>query len=311
MKNNSLIKRAKQGFTMIELLVVIGIIGILAAVILSQFSGSTESARATQCMTNMRNLAVAVQNYAIANADGNYPFAGSYRVFKFTIDDDDKNYWNGIGWISWNEDGSASSFSETVLEKRLYAITNGVLWNYIGGSFSSYQCPTHVKLCKAKGMDSPVWSYRMNKRFGFDKGKGTGTPVHWNGVNLQSKSIDGHVFNPDKCLLFAEIPVVERPGVTPVPLTASGADGDCILQADSNYGGNKAGQLGESIGFNHKLGTRGYTGHVAFADGHVEKILQPNYNSPSAGAEKDLTMWLCDGEEIAIVGTGYERVSNE
>ena len=47
----------RSGFTLVELLVVVAIIGILAGVLLASFSGGTEAARAAKCLSNMRNLA--------------------------------------------------------------------------------------------------------------------------------------------------------------------------------------------------------------------------------------------------------------
>ena len=48
----------KKGFTLLELLIVIGIIAVLGGVMLAQFSGSTDSALAATCMNNMRTLRV-------------------------------------------------------------------------------------------------------------------------------------------------------------------------------------------------------------------------------------------------------------
>ena len=56
--------KSRGGFTIIELLVVIGIIGVLAGVLLASFSGGTESARAAKCLSNMRNLAQGAISYA-------------------------------------------------------------------------------------------------------------------------------------------------------------------------------------------------------------------------------------------------------
>jgi prepilin-type N-terminal cleavage/methylation domain-containing protein/prepilin-type processing-associated H-X9-DG protein len=55
--------RRRTGFTLIELLVVIAIIGILAAMLFPVFARAREAARKTQCLANVKNLAVAVNIY--------------------------------------------------------------------------------------------------------------------------------------------------------------------------------------------------------------------------------------------------------
>jgi len=58
-----------RGFTLIELLVVIAIIGILAAALLPVISRCQEKARATQCVNNLKQLALAWIVYALDNND--------------------------------------------------------------------------------------------------------------------------------------------------------------------------------------------------------------------------------------------------
>jgi prepilin-type N-terminal cleavage/methylation domain-containing protein/prepilin-type processing-associated H-X9-DG protein len=53
----------RRGFTLIELLVVIAIIGILAAMLFPVFARARESARKTQCLSNVKNIALAFNMY--------------------------------------------------------------------------------------------------------------------------------------------------------------------------------------------------------------------------------------------------------
>src|SRR3954447_6051925 len=59
-------------FTLIELLVVIGIISVLIAILLAALGAAQDSARRVQCLSNLRQLALAAQQYTSANK-GSYP----------------------------------------------------------------------------------------------------------------------------------------------------------------------------------------------------------------------------------------------
>src|SRR5512136_1571542 len=60
---SSMVTRRFKGFTLIELLVVIAIIGILAAMLFPVFARARESARKTQCLANVKNIAMGIQIY--------------------------------------------------------------------------------------------------------------------------------------------------------------------------------------------------------------------------------------------------------
>ena len=53
----------RRGFTLIELLVVIAIIAILAAMLFPVFARARESARKIQCLSNVKNVGMAMQMY--------------------------------------------------------------------------------------------------------------------------------------------------------------------------------------------------------------------------------------------------------
>src|SRR5438270_13851793 len=67
-----------RAFTVVELLVVIGIVAALAGILLPALTAARENARTVQCLGNLRQLAQAAQAYC-ADFDGSYPIA-QYRA---------------------------------------------------------------------------------------------------------------------------------------------------------------------------------------------------------------------------------------
>ena len=312
----------KKAFTLIELMVVVAIIAILVSALLAAFGGSTESARAVKCMANLRNLATA----AIA---ADYPAAGSYETMVSSKGGKKPYYEECVGWISWLSNhgdpygnhvhGKAKPTSHQTVEvcpfygtgnrdDELYALTNGVLWKYTNQNRDIYVCPAHKRYRQEHQLSTPLWSYVMNMRFGYDTEQGgdaaLAQPSKWKRVRKNKRECTPA---KDRLLLFAELPA-----------DASNGDvwqSDCTLQYKATVDGIKLGGSwdgkAEAIGFNHKVGKKLMCGHVAFADGHVEKIVYGE-NAQSGGLKpEELTALLCEGYDLSFDGGSWKKIPGQ
>jgi len=65
--------RLASGFTLVEILVVIAIIIVLAAILLPVYEVATKRAESASCLSNMRNIGIAARIYADDNDEGIIP----------------------------------------------------------------------------------------------------------------------------------------------------------------------------------------------------------------------------------------------
>jgi len=308
----------KRGFSLVELLVVIGIIAVLAGVLIASLTGGTEAARAASCLANMKNLASACQTYGMAN--GYYPLAGN-RVY-LSVDESrgvrniQKQYTEVPGWIStmtqgfypgtsYKKGASVGLYSNSDAEYR-YALTNGALWKYVSHNANTYVCPVHA--IKASKETRPHWSYLMSAYFGWDSaGRAS--------AGCAGRVEYGSLTRADKILLFSEIPFSGYNSWNPESSGGS-EDTDAILQyGSSGVGSGAVGQNAgaggsEELGVNHLKGNNAYT-HVAFADGHVEQLrVKTAGKMPDTSQMGQLATWLATGTDVTFDGKQYQKMDN-
>jgi general secretion pathway protein G len=84
--------RAQRGFTLVELLLVLVILGTLAAIVVPKFSGRTEQARVTAATTQISNFGVALDAFEV---DCGYYPKGKSGLQDLVVQPRDETNWKG------------------------------------------------------------------------------------------------------------------------------------------------------------------------------------------------------------------------
>ncbi len=321
----------RAGFTLIEMLIVVGIVGLLVAVALTVAPGIMASGRDTTCKANLRNLANAFLQ-AANNENGYFPVAGSYQYTTTHMKGDTGEIIYRAnekkGWISWASGKNAypkdsrtyeavnrapvsagwhTSFANGVTA--LYCVTNGTLWKYTGRNLSAYVCPEHKREFEdANPGDKygPMWSYMMNAYFKSDTSMGESAVAAYTGQYGRKRSETSKL---NKILLFAEIQALPKEE-TGLPERDFGKNGgnwktDPTLQyrdLAKKWSGN-----GEIIGFNHKTSGTVFHGNIVFADAHVEEMELPE--TIDTKNLQEMTKWLCTGTDFSLEGQRFKETN--
>jgi prepilin-type N-terminal cleavage/methylation domain-containing protein/prepilin-type processing-associated H-X9-DG protein len=185
-------------FTLIELMVVVGIIGVLAALLLPAMSRSKSRAQAIMCMNNSRQLAFAWTMYASENNNScAYNLAANKQQMSFasTTAPTAPNWVNNI--MDWEL---------TPGNTNLNFVNQSVLAPYASYTANIYRCPADRYLSdvqRGAGWNARVRSVSMNAMVG-DPGNGAQGGGNVNNPGYQQFIKDSDFRDPSFIFVFLD-----------------------------------------------------------------------------------------------------------
>lgn len=250
------------GFTLVELLVVIGIIAIMMSILLPTLGRARDAARRTQCMNNLRQW-----------GQGFHMYASLYRgMLPADGQDGDKpaapvGNWDGMDlWFN--------AIPNVVIKRSYFQMqeddASGKQRLPIEGDTNLFVCPsTTIGIGKAGETDDAGYFLMYGKL---------------NSAIAQRKTFMCYVVNSKMNLLKSPKLTSLRPAATTVLMVEKRMRWGELPETDINYNKTLARMKGDWQRFaaRHRGG-----GYLLFADGHVDHFLNKDLAHPPMALEGD------------------------
>jgi len=92
---NTVRTTVRKGFTLVEILIVVVILGILAAIVIPQFSSASQAAQASSLVTQLQSLRSQLELYQLQH-NGNYPGLNAAN----TAFDSSATFWTDMAGVT-------------------------------------------------------------------------------------------------------------------------------------------------------------------------------------------------------------------
>lgn len=294
-KLSSSSRARRSGFTLVELLVVMGIIAVLVGVLLPALRRARESAQRVQCLSNMRQISNAMISFAMDHK-GLMPAAAGGKCYKLdpvsdkfvqVVSDTDPQRIKLADWIAWQRKYDVwTNQTSTTMDNN---ITYSELVRYLGAKQldhanpteahkvnlaleSIYRCPSDDYISRPSHQDASHGWYR----YSYAMNVGYANPPSKFGTFATGIRVDG-MFNgkigsiknaSNKVLLICEDYKTLDDGSFTPNANGWGTSMIDVVASRHQLQVKKATNYNNTTSLGVKEGTEDAYGNVAFCDGH-------------------------------------------